>query len=173
MAIYLTNGAYYVAYSKTGAIKKVKKIKEAQNFCTAENANIQKEKAPKKCMDYYVIHSDENEETSMKKKKRRKRHPMEVRKKIYEEANGRCMLCGRKILFEEMTLDHIIPLAINGADNANNLTAACFACNQFKGSILPEDFHERITEIFLYQMERKYANRLKWKIIHKLLEDMI
>lgn len=173
MAIYLTNGTYYIAHNKTGAIIKVNSIKDAQNFYSLERANNQKEKASKKCKNYYVIHSDVNGETFTRMKKRRKKYSIEVRQKVYEEANGRCVLCGRKISIEEMTLDHIIPLAMNGADNVNNLTAACFACNQFKGSILPEDFQERITEIFMYQMERKHADRLKWKIIHRLLEEML
>ena len=37
----------------------------------------------------------------------------------------------------------------------------------------PEEFMERITEIFMYQMEKKYSNKLKWKAIHRMLEKMI
>ena len=72
-----------------------------------------------------------------------------------------------------MTLDHITPLAMDGEDNVNNLQGTCKACNLFKGSILPDDFMERITEIFMYQMEKKYSNKLKWKAIHRMLEKMI
>jgi len=32
---------------------------------------------------------------------------------------------------------------------------------------------ERITDIFLYQMERKYKDKVKWKIVHKILNKMI
>ncbi len=40
------------------------------------------------------------------------------------------------------------------------------------GNILPADFMERITDIFLYQMERRHKDRVKWKIAHKMLEGM-
>lgn len=38
---------------------------------------------------------------------------------------------------------------------------------------LPSDFMERITDIFLYQMERRHKDRVKWKIVHKMLNKMI
>ena len=72
-----------------------------------------------------------------------------------------------------MTLVHIVPLAMNGADDVSNLQCTCEACNRFKGSILPDDFMERITEIFLYQMDQKAGKRLLWKIVHKILNKMI
>lgn len=49
-------------------------------------------------------------------------------------------MCGRKITFEQMTVDHIIPLVMNGIDNVSNLQCTCEVCNKFKGAILPEDF---------------------------------
>lgn len=92
---------------------------------------------------------------------------------IYNTAKGRCALCGRKIIYDKMTLDHIVPLAMNGADDVSNLQCTCEACNLFKGSVLPDDFMERITEIFLYQMDKKEGKRLLWKIVHKILNKMI
>ena len=72
-----------------------------------------------------------------------------------------------------MTLDHIKPLSMGGEDELNNLACTCYPCNLFKGNILPDDFMERITEIFLYQLEKKYKSKLKWKIIHKILNKML
>ena len=82
-------------------------------------------------------------------------------------------LCGRKILFEDMTIDHVTPLAMGGEDDVKNLSCTCYPCNLFKGNILPSDFLERITDIFLYQMERRHKDRVKWKIAHKKLNKMI
>lgn len=45
----------------------------------------------------------------------------EIRELIYNIAKGRCALCGRKITYDNMTLDHIVPLAMNGADDVSNL----------------------------------------------------
>lgn len=92
---------------------------------------------------------------------------------IYDKANGRCALCGRKITLPEMTLDHIVPLDRNGEDSVNNLQCTCRACNQFKANIRPSDFMERITTIFMYQMEKKYSGKIRWKIVHRLLENLI
>lgn len=86
----------------------------------------------------------------------------------YNTSKGRCALCGRKITYDNMTLEHIVPLAMNGADDVSNLQCTCEACNLFKGSVLPDDFMERITEIFLYQMDRKESKRLLWKFVHKI-----
>ena len=38
------------------------------------------------------------------------------RKMIYNRADGRCQLCGKKILYKEMNVDHIVPLAMNGSN---------------------------------------------------------
>lgn len=54
-----------------------------------------------------------------------------------------------------------------------NLQICCLEDNQFKGSIMPDDFMERITRIFLYQMDQKEGKRLLWKIVHKILNKMI
>ena len=72
---------------------------------------------------------------------------------------SRCALCGKKIKYCDMDLDHIVPLAMGGADDVANLQCTCVTCNRIKGSILPEEFDERITEILLYQMKQKAKGR--------------
>ena len=62
---------------------------------------------------------------------------------------------------------------MGGLDEVENLSCVCLDDNRFKSNILPEDFMERITSIFMYQMERKNSQSLKWKIVHKLLVKMI
>ena len=39
---------------------------------------------------------------------KRKHFSQEVRKLLYQQAEGKCALCGKKITFDEMELDHII-----------------------------------------------------------------
>ena len=105
-------------------------------------------------------------------KKKRKTYSKEERKIIYNRSGGRCELCGQRLLLENMTLDHVIPLSMGGEDSMENLQAACYACNQFKSNILPEDFMDRIIRIFLYQTEKKCSKDLKLRIIHKLVETL-
>ena len=72
-----------------------------------------------------------------------------------------------------MTIDHVNPLSMGGEDDVENLACTCYPCNLFKGNILPDDFMERITEIFMYQMEKKSKGKLKWKIVHRILRKMV
>lgn len=102
-------------------------------------------------------------------KRKRKGFPESVQKIIYKESDGHCKLCGRKIMFDDMTIDHIIPLAMNGSNEIDNLQCTCKFCNSAKASILPEDFFDRIASIFMYQMEKKYADRLSWKLVKCIL----
>ena len=65
MAIVLTNGNYYIAHDKSGAIVKVTDINQAQDFYSVERAIHQKNKAPGKTKGYYYI------DTSLKEMKRK------------------------------------------------------------------------------------------------------
>lgn len=71
-----------------------------------------------------------------------------------------------------MTLDHIVPLAMNGEDDVRNLQCTCESCNLFKGSVLPEDFMDRINEIFWYQMEKKNHRNLLWILVKKSVKKI-
>lgn len=181
MAIVLTNGKYFIKTSETGGIVKTTDIREAQTFYSCNVAMNKAFKAPGKCKGYYPYDFDDTtscaidikQAVEIKKKPKRKQYTTEQRKIIYQRANGRCQLCGRKIEYEDMSLDHIVPLSWGGADEMENLQCTCFPCNKFKSNILPDKFVDRITEIFMFQMEKKHSNRLKWKIAHKLLMEML
>lgn len=170
MALVITNGSYYVLYTDTGRTRKTTNINEAEVFPSIKEAVAAIKRAPKRTRNYYVCDTKTKKICwrQNKHKLQRKRYSQDVREMIYNNAGGHCELCGRKILYKDMTLDHIIPLAMNGPDEVENLQCACELCNKAKASALPEEFIDRITSIFLYQMEKKYANSLKWKIVHKL-----
>ncbi len=95
------------------------------------------------------------------------------RKEIYDKAEGCCQLCGRKLTPHTMTLDHIIPFADGGSNELDNLQAVCKQCNQLKANIYPEQFFDRITEIFMYQMEKKYSDNLTWKMARNMLMEIL
>ena len=171
MAYVLTNGKYYIRMTDTGATAKTNNINEARVYLTEDKAKERMQKAPGKTKGYYIMDIDTHSKYYVSNG--RIKFPKEIREMMYHNADGRCVLCGRKILYNDMTLDHITPLAMGGADNVNNLQSTCKTCNQFKGSILPEDFLERIADIFMYQMEKKNKGKLYWKIVHRLLEKMV
>lgn len=177
MALVIMNdNKYYITHNEHGAVKKTNNIEEAEDFVTLEKAIEQCRHNPRKTRGYYVYDTIANKVClkirPKNKKTYRKKYSSEIKQLIYERANGRCELCGRKILFEDMTIDHVIPLSMGGEDNINNISCACQPCNTFKGNILPDTFFERISLIYLYQMEKKTHNRFKRWIIRKTLQSI-
>lgn len=65
----------------------------------------------------------------------RRRVPItrEVRLAVFERDGGRCVECGSRF---DIQYDHVIPVALGGADTAANLQILCAPCNQAKGSTL-------------------------------------
>lgn len=102
----------------------------------------------------------------------RKKFSPDVRKLLYIHAGGRCELCGREMALEDVTIDHIKPLAMGGTNDVSNLACTCFGCNQLKGSAVPESFFQRVNDIFMFQMEKKMKHSLKWKLAKRLLMSM-
>lgn len=179
MALVIRNeNGYYIQRYPDGTITKTLDVTQAEDFVTLENAIIFCKCHMKRTKGHFVYDTATRKICYRNacwktKKNKRKTYSQSTRKLIYNNAGGRCELCGRKILFEDMTLDHVIPLSMGGADEVENLSCVCFADNSFKGNILPSDFLERITEIFMYQMEKKYKNSIAWKMVHIMLKRMI
>jgi 5-methylcytosine-specific restriction endonuclease McrA len=61
------------------------------------------------------------------------------RTRILVRDRHRCQYCGVKGTGFDLTIDHIIPRSRGGRTVAENLCAACFACNQRKGDRTPEE----------------------------------
>lgn len=196
MAIVITNGQYFIRYDGNGATKKTTDINLAYKFATAQDAINGMKQARRKTKKFYVYDTNsqyviwkwmtEEEKAEARKNRiamasvkrdkcgkiKRRTYSESTRKLIYLNANGRCELCGRSILLENMSIDHINPLSLGGEDDVENLACTCFACNTFKGNIQPDDFFERISLIYFYQMEKKYKGKLKWRIVHNVLSKM-
>lgn len=61
----------------------------------------------------------------------------EKRKKLLNKVKN-CYWCKTRLTLDTSTLEHIIPLSRGGLDNSNNLTLACYTCNNDRGSEMPE-----------------------------------
>lgn len=124
MAIVITDGTYYIKYTDTGATKKTLDINEAYQFASITEAIKGMKRAKGKTKDCVVydtlycrtlwkwmtkkeiIEAQENKVRLEKLGKiKRKTYSRETRKIIYNNAGGRCELCGQKILLDDMTLD--------------------------------------------------------------------
>lgn len=197
MAIVITNGEYYIYLNEKGKHRKTKNVVQALQYNTVREAINYMYKAPAKTDGYYVydtftnhviwkrltpeeriaLHEQKHGTVNVKRRNngkiKRKRYSQATRKLIYNKYDGRCQLCGRKVLFSEMSLDHHVALSMGGVDDVSNLTCTCLPCNQFKSNIAPELFEDRINDIFMYQMEKKIKEPWKWKAIHKLILSYI
>jgi hypothetical protein len=70
----------------------------------------------------------------------RNRIPWSVRKEIYTRDNYTCQYCGKKFSWENLSIDHIIPLTEKGTDEIINYVTSCQACNKLKGSMSLNEF---------------------------------
>jgi 5-methylcytosine-specific restriction endonuclease McrA len=61
------------------------------------------------------------------------------RSRILSRDRYRCQYCGLKGGAFDLTIDHILPRSRGGRTAADNLCAACLACNQRKGNRTPEE----------------------------------
>lgn len=178
MAILLTNGKFYIAHNRTGAVIKVADIEQAQDFYSVERAIYQRKKAPGKCAGYYYIDTSENgtvEKMSESNDIKLKRKVFSVKERaiIYRKTQGHCYLCGEFVDFDSFEIEHKVPLSKGGTNELSNVFCACHCCNTIKHDIYPKEFFEKITQIFLYQMQIQNKDSLKWRIIHNELNKMI
>jgi len=47
-------------------------------------------------------------------------------------SRGHCQYCGASVPPKELTMDHIVPLAMGGSSSKGNIAACCKACNNKK-----------------------------------------
>ncbi len=90
--------------------------------------------------------------------------PQPLRQQIYNEYNGTCAHCGRK-LYEQgnYTIDHIIPLSKGGHTSVENLAPLCFTCNKNKQDdvIDPVTYYIYANKQQKQQMAELFARYLK------------
>ena len=66
----------------------------------------------------------------------RSKIPEAIQNRVRQRANYLCEYChaSEQWQYVRFTVDHIIPLALGGFDNLENLALACFHCNRRKSS---------------------------------------
>jgi len=59
--------------------------------------------------------------------------PDEVKVFVWNRDGGRCVRCGSN---QRLEFDHVIPVALGGANTARNLQLLCETCNRSKGAAI-------------------------------------
>jgi 5-methylcytosine-specific restriction endonuclease McrA len=86
--------------------------------------------------NFFVSQEDINKERQKARELRKTRWWRE------KTAAGLCEYCGRKFKPDELTMDHIVPMARGGRSAKNNIACACKECNNKKKYLLPMEWEE-------------------------------
>ncbi|NIO07587.1 MAG: HNH endonuclease [Deltaproteobacteria bacterium] len=54
-----------------------------------------------------------------------------------KRSNGVCHYCGEKFPARELTMDHLVPIALGGKSTKGNVVPSCKNCNSKKKTQLP------------------------------------
>lgn len=57
-------------------------------------------------------------------------------------ASGECYYCLHIVSFQELTMDHLVPLTRGGRSTRDNLVPSCKECNTRKKNMLPLEWEE-------------------------------
>jgi 5-methylcytosine-specific restriction enzyme A len=82
------------------------------------------------------------DEALIKREKARARDLRKTRWWQQKTATGKCHYCGSDVPCKELTMDHLVPIAMGGRSTKENLVPSCKACNNKKKSMMPLEWQE-------------------------------
>jgi 5-methylcytosine-specific restriction enzyme A len=77
------------------------------------------------------------DEAWIKREKARARELRKTRWWQQKTAAGKCRYCGSVVPHKDLTMDHLVPLAMGGSSTRDNIVPACKDCNTKKRSMMP------------------------------------
>ena len=101
--------------------------------------------------------------------KRRRLTPAE-RHTIYDKMGGHCAYCGCELKYEDMQVDHVIPLmgwSVQGPDTLENMLPACRSCNHYKSSMTLDRVREMLAQMphVLARDSVTYKNAVRFGLV--------
>jgi len=60
--------------------------------------------------------------------------PRQLREEVYKRDGYCCQFCGEKLPPSQLTIDHLVPLALGGLDELTNYVTCCRPCNERKAN---------------------------------------
>lgn len=61
------------------------------------------------------------------------------RANVYARDGHACQYCGQRLRSEDLTFDHVVPVAQGGQRSWENIVSACLPCNKRKGGRTPTE----------------------------------
>ncbi|NBK77313.1 HNH endonuclease [bacterium D16-76] len=98
---------------------------------------------------------------------KRRRLTQIERRTIYNLTGGRCAYCGTQIAFDDMQVDHVVPLRKGGSDTMDNMLPACRSCNHYKSTLTVEQFRKAIERMpdMLMRDSVTYKNAVRFGVV--------
>lgn len=62
-------------------------------------------------------------------------------------ATGICYYCGKHFRPEQLTMDHLVPIARGGHSSKGNIVPCCKECNTKKNTLLPVEWQEYLQSL--------------------------
>lgn len=89
---------------------------------------------------------------------------------IYSKTRGRCAYCGCDLRFEDMQVDHVVPLngwIEKGSDTIDNMLPACRSCNHYKSTMTIETFRKMVENmpVALMRDSVTYRNAVRFGLV--------
>ena len=69
--------------------------------------------------------------------------PKGLKQQLMRRQNSRCAYCGNRFVAQYFEIDHMMPVAIGGPNDASNLQVLCGPCNRRKGDQTDQEFRRR------------------------------
>jgi len=88
-----------------------------------------------------------------------------IRQAVFERAGHRCEYCqtARRLIGMPLVVDHIIPRSRDGTDEVENLCAACYRCNEYKGARLHAlDPHSKTLAPIYNPRTQNWSEHFQW-----------
>lgn len=86
----------------------------------------------------------------------------------WRDTGGRCTYCGIRVSACDITADHALPVRKGGRTTRSNIRAACFDCNQAKGTMSETMFRRRVVGPLKYDALGIHMAHFRWRIERRL-----
>ena len=83
-------------------------------------------------------------------------HKAKDKRQLFHDQEQRCVYCGNRYPYDQLQVDHMIPVALGGQDSIRNAQLACRSCNMSKGTMTDKEFRAEHAA-HLPQEERKWS----------------
>lgn len=70
-----------------------------------------------------------------------------ARSDIYNRDDKRCSICGKPLKYDDVSIDHIIPISRGGTNAMDNLRCTCEDCNKLKSNRLDDEMYLGLSNI--------------------------